>query len=96
MTSLGAAVQAKKILLMPADEPVAPGIYYPEHLFDHRMEMDALTHFLHNTAFNYLIPELQTQQKSANPVAATVGPSRILQMIMEGYGISSTSLGLAL
>ncbi|MNC82180.1 hypothetical protein D3C75_1355880 [compost metagenome] len=45
MTALGAAVQAEKILMMPTDEPLAPGIYYPEHLFDDRMDMDAVTHF---------------------------------------------------
>lgn len=45
MTALGAAVQAEKILLMPTDKPMAPGIYYPEHLFDDRMDMDAVTHF---------------------------------------------------
>ncbi|ETT72048.1 saccharopine dehydrogenase [Paenibacillus sp. FSL R7-277] len=46
MTALGAAVQAENLLLMMStDEPMAPGIYYPEHLFDHRMDMDAVTHF---------------------------------------------------
>ncbi|PQP83349.1 saccharopine dehydrogenase [Paenibacillus sp. PCH8] len=45
MTALGAAVQAENLLLMSTDEPMAPGIYYPEHLFDHRMDMDAVTQF---------------------------------------------------
>jgi len=45
LTALGAAVQAEKLLRIPEDEPLAPGIYYPEDLPDVRMDSSAIINF---------------------------------------------------
>ncbi|MGG4143466.1 saccharopine dehydrogenase NADP-binding domain-containing protein [Paenibacillus algorifonticola] len=45
LTALGAAVQAEKLLLMPENEPLAPGVYYPEDLPDSRMDKAAIMGF---------------------------------------------------
>ncbi|MFF2481316.1 saccharopine dehydrogenase [Paenibacillus sp. NPDC058071] len=45
LTALGAAVQAEKLLRMPEDEPLAPGIYYPEDLPNARMDRSEIFNF---------------------------------------------------
>ncbi|WP_338552204.1 saccharopine dehydrogenase NADP-binding domain-containing protein [Paenibacillus sp. KS-LC4] len=45
LTALGAAVQAEKLLLMPNNEPIAPGVYYPEDLPNSRMDKAAILNF---------------------------------------------------
>ncbi|MEK3875202.1 saccharopine dehydrogenase [Paenibacillus sp. FSL M7-0420] len=45
LTALGAAVQAEKLLQASEDEPLAPGIYYPEDLPDARMDASAIINF---------------------------------------------------
>ncbi|MNO41293.1 Saccharopine dehydrogenase [compost metagenome] len=45
LTALGAAVQAEKLLRISEEEPLAPGIYYPEDLPDERMDISEITNF---------------------------------------------------
>ncbi|KAA8785147.1 saccharopine dehydrogenase [Paenibacillus amylolyticus] len=45
LTALGAAIQADKLLRLPADKPMAAGIYYPEHWLDHHTDRDAAVQF---------------------------------------------------
>lgn len=45
LTALGAAVQAEKLLRRPEDQPLKPGIYYPEDLPDERMDSSAIAGF---------------------------------------------------
>lgn len=45
LTALGAAVQAEKLLRIPEDKPLAPGIYFPEDLADTRIDTSAISNF---------------------------------------------------
>ncbi|WP_010496072.1 saccharopine dehydrogenase [Paenibacillus elgii] len=45
LTALGAAIQAEKLLRTPEDEPLAPGIYYPEDLPDMRMDTSTIINY---------------------------------------------------